>query len=203
MTEVTPQREQYSNGPSYHPRPSGNVASPPEAEKEDTVADDDDILEPSDDVELDEGDTGDELEGPDLDVEELDDDLAEDLDDEADEFVGLDEDFVETDDEDDTDAASSGPVRRTVASEDEDEDDDMLAPDDVEADLDTILKDRLVAADDEQNEDDEEPEERGESADRLQPKRADEQLCPSCFLLVRQNAPTCPVGDDDCPLFAR
>ena len=47
----------------------------------------------------------------------------------------------------------------------------------------------------------EEPEERGETSDRLQPKRADEQLCPSCFLLVRQTAPGCPVGDDDCPLF--
>ncbi|MEZ5250976.1 MAG: hypothetical protein R2713_17710 [Ilumatobacteraceae bacterium] len=79
----------------------------------------------------------------------------------------------------------------------------MLAPDDVEADLDTILKDRLVAAEEEGNEDEEEPEERGEQADRLQPKRADEQLCPNCFLLVRQNAPMCPVGDDDCPLFSR
>ena len=65
----------------------------------------------------------------------------------------------------------------------------MLAPDDVEADLDTILKDRLVAAEDEANEDEEEPEDRSEAADRLQPKRADEQLCPSCFLLVRQTAP--------------
>ena len=69
-------------------------------------------------------------------------------------------------------------------------------------DLDTILKDRMVAADDE-DDDDDEPEERGESADRIQPKRADEQLCPSCFLLVRHNAPTCPVGDDECPLFSR
>ncbi|MBI5088877.1 MAG: hypothetical protein HZB15_08480, partial [Actinobacteria bacterium] len=101
------------------------------------------------------------------------------------------------------DAAASGPARKSVvaAGEDEDEDDDMLAPDDVEADLDTILKDRLVAVEDETNEDEEEPEERGEQADRLQPKRADEQLCPSCFLLVRQTAPMCPVGDDDCPLF--
>ncbi|MEY4229333.1 MAG: hypothetical protein RLZZ362_182, partial [Actinomycetota bacterium] len=119
-----------------------------------------------------------------------------------DEFDGLDEDFVEADDE--ADAPAAGPVRKSVAAvaEDDDEDDDMIAPDDVEADLDTILKDRLVATEDEVNEDEEEPEERGESADRLQPKRADEQLCPSCFLLVRQTAPVCPVGDDDCPLFA-
>ena len=93
-------------------------------------------------------------------------------------------------------------MRRSLASEDEDDDDDMIAPDDVEADLDTILKDRLVAADEETNEDEEEPEERGEAADRLQPKRADERLCSTCFLLIRQSAPMCPVGDDDCPLFS-
>ena len=87
-------------------------------------------------------------------------------------------------------------------SDDEDEDDDIIAPDDVEADLDTILKDRLVAADDEDENEEEEPEERGEATDRLQPKRADEQLCPNCFLLVRQGAPVCPIGDDECPIFS-
>jgi hypothetical protein len=90
-----------------------------------------------------------------------------------------------------------------VSPDEEDDDDDIIAPDDVEADLDTILKDRLVAADDEGGEDEEEePEDRSESSDRLQPKRADEQLCPSCFLLVRNSAPICPVGDDECPLFS-
>ena len=44
----------------------------------------------------------------------------------------------------------------------------------------------VTAEDDDGDEDDEdEPEDRGEGGDRLQPKRADEQLCPSCFLLVR------------------
>src|SRR6266545_4342998 len=82
-------------------------------------------------------------------------------------------------------------------------DEDLLAPDDVEADLDTILKDRLVAAEEDGgDEEDDEPDDRVEPGDRLQPKRADEQLCPSCFLLVRQSAPGCPVGDDDCPLFS-
>ncbi|MFP5487648.1 MAG: DUF4193 family protein, partial [Acidimicrobiia bacterium] len=81
----------------------------------------------------------------------------------------------------------------------------LLAPDDVEADLDTILKDRMVAADDDDDDDDDDDvpatDERGESIDGLQPKRADEILCSSCFLLVRPNAPGCPVGDDDCPIF--
>ena len=66
----------------------------------------------------------------------------------------------------------------------------MLSPDDVEADLDRILKDRLVTAeDDDDDEDEDEPDERGDPGDRLQPKRADEQLCPNCFLLVRANGP--------------
>ncbi len=94
--------------------------------------------------------------------------------------------------------------RRPVTAEDEEDDEDIVDPDDVEADLDTILKDRLVAAEDTPDEDEEEaePEERGEAGDRLQPKRADEQLCPSCFLLVRRTAPSCLIGDEDCPLFS-
>lgn len=163
---------------------------------------DDEIMEPDEELELDVDDDAVDLDGPDLDVDELDVDELVVEDDDDDEFDALDEDFVEPNDE--ADAPAAGPVRKSVAAvaEDEDEDDDMIAPDDVEADLDTILKDRLVATEDEVNEDEEEPEERGESADRLQPKRADEQLCSSCFLLVRQTAPVCPVGDDDCPLFA-
>jgi hypothetical protein len=138
-----------------------------------------------------------------IDPAELDEDaLDEDALEEDDDFVALDDDFVATDDEDEDEDDTSGPVRRSVTSEDEDEDDDIIAPDDVEADLDTILKDRLVAADDEDENEDDEPEEKGEAADRLQPKRADEQLCPSCFLLVRQGAPVCPVGDDECPIFS-
>lgn len=162
------------------------------------MAGDDDILDPEDLEELEvedieEADEPDEID-PDLDEDVLEDELEDDLDEEisGDEF----EDFEEGDE-----AETTGPARRSV-SEDEDDDDEMLAPDDVEADLDTILKDRLEAADEEANEEEEEPEERGESADRLQPKRADEQLCPSCFLLVRQSAPSCPVGDDECPLFS-
>jgi hypothetical protein len=161
------------------------------------MADDDEITEPDEELEVE--DEVEELDGPELDEVELEEDLED-----AGGFEVLedDDDFVEVEDEvEDEDEATAGPVRRSVSSEDEDEDDDMLAPDDVEADLDTILKDRLVATEDEVNEDEEEPEDRAEAADRLQPKRADEQLCPTCFLLVRHSAPVCPVGDDDCPLF--
>lgn len=162
---------------------------------------DDEILEPDDIVEIDEtaedGADVDDLDVDDLDAEALEEDLEDDFesldDDDDDTFTALDED-----DEDD-DETRSGPTRRSVSADDEDEDEDLLAPDDVEADLDTILKDRLVAAEEEGNEDDEEPEDRTESADRLQPKRADEVMCTRCFLLVRTGAPTCPVGDEDCP----
>ena len=134
----------------------------------------------------------------------------EDLDEEAlvedDEFGEIDDPFdadADVDVEEEDEAETEGPVRKSVSAEEDDDDDDIIAPDDVEADLDTILKDRLVAADDEGGEDEEEePEDRSESSDRLQPKRADEQLCPSCFLLVRNSAPICPVGDDECPLFS-
>lgn len=159
--------------------------------------DDDEIMEPDDiDPDLEADDLAEpELDADDLEEADLDDDVLVDADDEF-----GDDEFAD-DAEDEDEAATTGPARKSVAAEDEDEDDDMLAPDDVEADLDTILKDRLVAVEDETNEDEEEPEERGEAADRLQPKRADERLCPSCFLLVRNTAPMCPVGDDECPLF--
>ena len=32
-------------------------------------------------------------------------------------------------------------------------------------------------------------------------KKADEVQCTNCFLLVRNSAPSCPMGDDTCPLF--
>ena len=138
--------------------------------------------------------------------EEIDEDaLEEDFEVLGDEdaLLGEDElaaDALEEEDEEESDAAA--PRRRV--SEDEDEDEDLLTPDDVEADLDTILKDRLVTADESADDEDEQAEvdDRGGDSDRLQPKRPDEQLCQRCFLLVRRNAPNCPVGDDACPLFA-
>src|SRR3954465_7258312 len=140
-------------------------------------------------------------------AELTDDDLDEEALVEDDEFAEIDDPFDGDADvdvvEEEGDAETDGPVRKSVVAEEEDDDDDIIAPDDVEADLDTILKDRLGAADEEGGEDEEdEPEDRSETRDRLQPKRADEQLCPSCFLLVRNSAPICPVGDDECPLFS-
>ena len=90
------------------------------------------------------------------------------------------------------------------AIDDDDDDDDMVAPDDVEEDLAEILKDRLAAEDLPEDEDEVvEVDDRTGSDDALQPRRADEVLCNSCFMLVRQNAPTCPMGDDACPIVVK
>lgn len=130
-----------------------------------------------------------ELDGED-DLDILDDELEDDL---------VDDDLAE-DDEDDT---LGTPVVRK-AKDDEDDEDDMVAPDDVEEDLAEILKDRL-ASEDLPAEEDEVPEtdDRGAGEDTLQPKRADETLCSSCFMLVRKNAPVCPMGDDECPIVVK
>ncbi len=142
-------------------------------------------------------------EGEDADIEPDADELEDDL------FVVEEaenedtEEVADEEEDEDEDAEEAGTTRtkRRTGDEEEDEDDELLSPDDVEADLDRILKDRLVTAEDDEDEEDEEPEDRAEGGDRLQPKRADEQLCPNCFLLVRATAPGCPVGDDDCPIF--
>lgn len=147
-----------------------------------------------------------------IDPEEID----EELDLEGEEELDLDEDFAEEgfeedddledeeEDADEDDSDDAGTTAKRKSADDDEDDDDMLAPDDVEADLDTILKDRL-ASENVAEEDEEEPEaeERGGSEDSLQPKRPDEILCSSCFLLVRKGAPTCPVGDDSCPVFSK
>jgi hypothetical protein len=162
------------------------------------MADDDEVVGPDDEFEEETED-----EEP---AELTDEDLDEEALVEDDEFGEIDDPFdadADVDVEDEEDAETDGPVRKSVPTDEDEDDDDIIAPDDVEADLDTILKDRLVAADDDGGDDEEdEPEDRSESSDRLQPKRADEQLCPSCFLLVRNSAPICPVGDDECPLFS-
>ncbi|MBG7603787.1 MAG: hypothetical protein IZT58_04010 [Actinobacteria bacterium] len=112
----------------------------------------------------------------------------------------LNEDELDEDDDDDDDDAAQDTPRTKRKKTDEEDDDEELLDDDVEEDLDKILKDRLVAADDEE-EDNSKPVS-GAGGEQLQPKQRDEQLCSTCFLLVRSNAPNCPIGDDDCPIFS-
>jgi hypothetical protein len=140
-----------------------------------------------------------------LEIEETDPDLIDDLE-EGEEFLEGDVDAVDDDDDDEADDADEssvdGPVPARGRAAAEEDDDDVVAPDDVEEDLAEILKDRLASeetpAEDEETE---EVDDKTSSEDALQPKRADEVMCTSCFLLVRKNAPSCPVGDEACPVF--
>ncbi|MSO58788.1 MAG: hypothetical protein EXQ63_00490 [Ilumatobacteraceae bacterium] len=135
-----------------------------------------------------------------LDALEIDPEILDDEDGEIDEEEFGDD--VEGADDLDDDASMGATIVIHPGASDDDDEEDLTTPDDVEDDLSKILKEKLVATEDEVNEDEElEVDERGLADDHLQPKRDDEQLCSSCFLLVRSAAPICPVGDDDCPIF--
>lgn len=106
--------------------------------------------------------------------------------------------------EEDPDVLPPGIVVKKAVGDEDDDDNDLRTEDDVEADLDAILRQKLVAADDVPPNDDEEDtvvDDKTDGFERLQPKRPDENQCAQCFLLVRKSAPGCPVEDDACPLF--
>jgi hypothetical protein len=140
-----------------------------------------------------------EIDGDEIDPDALGLELEDEpFDDAADALEGV-EDLI-----DDPDAIPVTDVVAKKASEDDDDDDDLRTEDDVEADLDSILRDKLTAADDQPPEDDEEDavvDDKTDGMERLQPRRPDETQCTQCFLLVRNSAPGCPVEDDACPLF--
>ena len=121
--------------------------------------------------------------------------LADDL---ADDLAVIDE----SEDPDAIPVAADAAAKK--AGDDDDDDDDLRTEDDVEADLDSILKEKLTAADDTPLEDEEDGvvvDDKTDGMERLQPRRPDEKQCTQCFLLVRNSAPGCPVEDDACPLF--
>ncbi|MGA0064443.1 MAG: hypothetical protein ACO3IV_03280 [Ilumatobacteraceae bacterium] len=146
-----------------------------------------------------------------VDPEDLDDDavsLDVDLDDELDETAA-----VASDDPDDVEIPTA-PDRLAVdededeerprrrATDEEGDDNEMLSKEDVEADLASILQEKLASSD-EFAPDDEivEQEDFTDGTPVLQPRRPDEEHCQQCFLLVRKTAPKCPVDHDLCPLF--
>ncbi len=91
--------------------------------------------------------------------------------------------------------------RRRVSEEDVD-DNEMLSKEDVEADLASILQEKLASSDEFAPEDEvAEQEDFTDGTPMLQPRRPDEEHCQQCFLLVRRSAPKCPVDHDLCPLF--
>jgi Domain of unknown function (DUF4193) len=147
--------------------------------------DDDDFVEPLEEFDDDtEPDLEEELDDIDPEADLVDDDLVDD------EIV----DPLVAEEEDEEVPATT---RKRRAAEDEDEDEDVVDPDDVEADLDTILKDRIASSDDEQDDEDEEetvPEPGADAADRVLPRRADEFVCESCFLVKHASQ---RVGDSN------
>jgi len=119
--------------------------------------------------------------------------------------------LAEEEKEDDPVAPVEEPAARTKKrTDEEDDDEEELDPDDVEADLDTILKDRIAAADEDEDEDElEEPARTSPDAPNgVVPKRANEFMCTGCFLLVNrgqfgpENNLQCPVGESECPAIA-
>ena len=81
------------------------------------------------------------------------------------------------------------PVPAEPAVEEEEDDDvvdldEELHPDDVEEALDVVLRERTVAAGLEGEEDDDEPDEPGEGGTKIVPRRENEFLCRSCFLVL-------------------
>jgi len=149
----------------------------------------------------------------DLDIEEEDDeafdpDFDEDIEEEDDDdhLADDDEDIEEEDDEKEVPERSPKRPPQT-----EGEFDDEVDPDNLEADLNTILRDRIASGDD--VEDDEAGEvETGQPAELLgsvTPRRDDEWLCEGCFLLVSKSQlgsrrePRCPSGEEICPSLDR
>ena len=159
----------------------------------------------SDDEVMDEGELeGEILADPELEGEGLDEDSLE-LDIEEDDLLvdGELADGAEVEDPDEI--VEEVPVaRKAKGEEDEEDEEDLRTEDDVEADLDAILREKLTAAEESPLEEDEEDvvvDDKTDGMERLQPRRPDETQCTQCFLLVRNSAPGCPVEDDACPLF--
>jgi len=127
---------------------------------------------------------------PTLDEEDIDEDVLEE------DFVEdddvLDDDLVEEIDPEIIDAVAVPGVLVVPAepvAEDEEDDvvdlDEELHPDDVEEALDVVLRERTVAQGlEEEDEEDDEPDERGETGTKIVPRRENEFLCKSCFLVL-------------------
>ena len=121
--------------------------------------------------------------------------------------LGGDAEIEEDDEEKEApERAAKQPATTDAAFEDE------VDPDNLEADLNTILRDRIAAGDDLDGEDDADDADTGQPAEMhgaVTPRRYDEWLCEGCFLLVSKsqlgsrNDPRCPSGEEICPSLNR
>ena len=138
----------------------------------------------------------DEVEGPDELIEEDLDALADDDDLIVEDGLAIPDDDDEVEiavvEEDEEPAVVPGPTAKTAkagAGEESDEEEEEEPDDeDVEASLDTILKERLVVEEPEDDEDTPEPEDRtADGVERVLPKQPGEFVCRSCFLVKHPN----------------
>lgn len=117
--------------------------------------------------------------------------------DSTDEVAITDDERLNLDDDDEVEK----PKRKRSEDIDENE---LSGVDDEEADLATILAEKLRSSD-ELAPDDEiavvDVDDPTDGTPLLQPRRPDEDHCQQCFLLVRKSAPKCPVDHDLCPRF--
>ena len=133
----------------------------------------------------------DEVDAPDelieAELEELadDDDLIPDdtlLDD--DEVVAV----IDVEAEPDVPTGTAKAVAKAAGEETDEEEEEEPDDEDVEASLDTILKERLVVEEVEDDEETPEPEDRsGDGVERVLPKQPGEFVCRSCFLVKHGN----------------
>ena len=135
---------------------------------------------------------------PDIDEADIEDDddlIDDDVVDVEDDVDVLDDDLIDDDVvaaiPDDPSKIIEVPVATPIVEESDDEDDDVvdldeeLHPDDVEEALDVVLRERTAAAGLEDEEDEEaEPDDRGEGGTKIVPRRPGEFLCSSCFLVL-------------------
>ena len=85
-------------------------------------------------------------------------------------------------------AGTAKAVAKAAGEETDDEDEEEPDDEDVEASLDTILKERLVVEEVEDDEETPEPEDRsGDGVERVLPKQPGEFVCRSCFLVKHGN----------------
>ncbi|HVC68012.1 MAG TPA: DUF4193 family protein [Acidimicrobiales bacterium] len=137
---------------------------------------------------IDEVEAPDELIEDDLDELAEDDDLiAEDplLDEDDDDVVAV----IEVEEvEPDVPTGTAKAVAKAAGEETDEEEEEEPDDEDVEASLDTILKERLVVEEVEDDEEAPEPEDRsGDGVERVLPKQPGEFVCRSCFLVKHGN----------------
>jgi hypothetical protein len=138
----------------------------------------------------------DEVEAPDELIEDDLEELADDDDLIADDPLAIDDDdddavaVIEIDpvEEAEVTAGTAKAVAKAAGEETDDDEEEEPDDEDVEASLDTILKERLVVEEVEDDEETPEPEDRtGDGVERVLPKQPGEFVCRSCFLVKHSN----------------